>query len=629
MTAYTQADEKPAGMYMEAASSPFAKYSAERRLALVALLPPDSSILKFHQSLCPGCVEDGKFGKMLIDAVTYARKGKVWISKRCEEHGIFRELSWSDFSLYKRAERYQDAGIRLFNPEIDNADISCPLDCGLCSEHESHTGLGNIVVTNRCDINCWYCFFYAKEGEPVYEPTQNQIEFMLRRLKNEKPISCNSVQFTGGEPTLRDDIADIVRIAKELNYDHIQLNTNGINLARNPQLAPKLREAGISNLYMSFDGVTPQTNPKNYWEVPAALDNCHKAGIGVVLVPTVIGGVNDHEIGDIVRFALDNLHAVRGTNFQPVSLVGRMPEKMRKSQRITIPGTIKRIEEQMDGQIGREDFFTVPCAKNITDFLEAVSQRPKYRLSVHFQCGMATYAFKDGDNVVPITRFFDVEGFFEYLSELTNSLRNGRYRKISTTLALTRLALKLGKFVDDEKKPKNLNFKKIMRGAIVKGDFKALADFHNNALFIGMMHFQDPYNWDIDRIHKCDIHYAVPDGRILPFCTFNVIPELYRDSVQRRFSVPAENWEKKTGKKLADDMYVRGFTEGQMREIRAVYDKCRKAFSKPELEPDWGSDEIEEDEFLKAEIERKLHISPGEFNPKKQACHRRDGCGFS
>ncbi len=625
MNVYPQASENTAERYMEAASSPFAKYSAERRRALLVLLPPDSSILKFHQSLCPGCVEESKFGKMLIDAVTYVRKGKVWMSKRCEEHGVFRELSWSDFSLYRKAERYQDAGIQLFNPGIVKADISCPADCGLCSEHESHTGLGNIVVTNRCDLDCWYCFFYAKEGEPVYEPTQNQIEFMLRRMKNEKPIGCNSVQFTGGEPTLRDDIADIVRIAKELNYSHIQLNTNGINLARNPQLAIRLREAGISNLYMSFDGVTPQTNPKNYWEAPAALENCRKAGIGVVLVPTVIGGVNDHEIGDIMRFAVENINAVRSVNFQPVSLVGRMPEKLRKKQRITIPGTIKRIEEQTNGQIGREDFFPVPCAKNITDFLEAVSQQPKYRLSVHFQCGMATYAFKNGDSITPITRFFDVEGFFEYLSELTSGLRSSSYRKISTTLAMTRLAMKLKKFVDEDKKPKDLNFTKIMRGAIMKGDFKALADFHNNALFIGMMHFQDPYNWDIDRIHKCDIHYAVPDGRILPFCTFNVIPELYRDSVQRKFSVPADEWENRTGRRLSDDRYVRNFSEEQMRAIREKYDRCRKPAARPE--PDWGSDEIEADEFFRAEIEKKLHLNARESSATSRRHPAGAGCG--
>lgn len=617
VTAYSQAIEKTVDKFLEVAVSPYVKnYSPERREALLALLPKDAQLLKFHQSLCPGCVDEEKFDKMKIDAVTYARHGKVWVSKRCEEHGAFRELSWSDYEMYRKAERFQDPGIKILNPNIDKSqfEIDCPTDCGLCVEHESHTGLGNIVITNRCDLTCWYCFFYAKEGEPIYEPTMDQIKFMLTRMKNEKPVGCNSVQFTGGEPTIREDLPDIIRAAKELHYGHVQLNTNGINLARNPELAMRLHAAGVSNLYMSFDGMSPQTNPKNYWEAQSALENCYKAGIGVVLVPTVIGGVNDHELGDIIRFGMGNLHVVRSTNFQPVSLVGRMPEKLRKRQRITIPGAIKRIEEQTDGQIGREDFFPVPCAKQITDFIEAVKQEPKYRLSIHFQCGMATYAFKDGASMVPITRFFDIEGFFEYLDELTKELRASKHRKIRTPIVLAKLALNLKKYVDDEKKPKSLNFVKVMRGAVQGGNYHGLADFHNNSLFVGMMHFQDPYNWDIDRIHKCDIHYATPDGRILPFCTFNVIPELYRDRIQRKFSIPASEWEKRTGKKLGDDKHHRKLTPDEMRAIKANYDKHRRLLMKPEIEPDWGENEIEEDEILKADIESKLHLQPKEHS---------------
>ncbi len=584
------------------AVSPYVKgYTAERKEKLLGLVPEDGKAIKFHQSLCPGCVEEEKFSGMKIDSVTYAWNGKVWIAKDCKEHGVFRELSWSDYEMYKKAERYQDRGIRLLNPNIEKPaeDINCPVDCGLCAEHESHTGLGNIVVTNRCDLSCWYCFFYAKEREPIYEPTMEQIKFMLARMRNEKPINANSIQFTGGEPTLRDDLTDIVRSAKELGYKHIQLNTNGINLAHKPELSKKLHEAGVSNLYMSFDGMTPQTNPKNYWEALSVIENCHKADIGVVLVPTVIGGVNDHELGDIVRFGMGNSHVVRGVNFQPVSLVGRMPDRLRKKQRITIPGAIRRIEEQMDGQIGREDFFPVPCVKQVTDFIEAVKQEVQYRLSVHFQCGMATYVFRDGDSIVPITRFFDVEGFFEYLGGLTDEMKSSKHKRIKKSMVLGKLALNVRKFVDNDKKPKHLDFLKVLRGAVQGGDYRGLAEFHNNSLFIGMMHFQDPYNWDIDRIHKCDIHYATPDGLILPFCTFNVIPELYRDRVQRKFSMPAADWEKKSGKKLSDDRHVCRLSEEEKARITADYDKYRKAAGK-ETEPDWGWDETGKDEHEKS-----------------------------
>jgi len=151
-------------------------------------------------------------------------------------------------------------------------------------------------VTNRCDLSCWYCFFFAKEGEPIYEPTLEQIRAMLRNMKNEKPVGANAVQLTGGEPSLREDIVDIVRIAKEEGYDHIQFNTDGINFSKNPRLIKDLRKAGVNVSYLSFDGVTPETNPKNYWEIPDILENCRKYKMQIVLVPTIIKGVNDHSL---------------------------------------------------------------------------------------------------------------------------------------------------------------------------------------------------------------------------------------------------------------------------------------------------------------------------------------------
>lgn len=582
------------------AVSPHVKnFTYERKAALAAIVPKDARMLKFHQSLCPGCVEEKKWNNIKIDAVTYARNKKVWIAKYCKEHGFTKELYWGDYEMFKKAENFQDPGIKIFNPHIDKSqfDINCPVDCGLCAEHESHTGLGNIVVTNRCDLSCWYCFFYAKGEDPIYEPTREQIRFMLKRMRDVKPVGANSVQFTGGEPTLREDLPEIVRDAKEIGYDHVQLNTNGINLARYPELAKKLRKEGVSNLYMSFDGMTPQTNPKNYWEAQQAIKSCRDAGIGVVLVPTVIGGINDHELGDIIRFGFANIDAVRSVNFQPVSLVGRMPDKLRKRQRITIPGTIKRVEEQTDGQIGREAWFPVPCAKQITDFIEAIKQEPKYRLSVHFACGMATYVFKDGDRIVPITDFFDIESFFNYIGELTQQINNAKIRKVSVPLAISKLMLNVRKFVDNEKKPKDLKFIRMLTGAISGANYHGLAEFHQKSLFLGMMHFQDPFNWDIDRVHKCNIHYATPDGKVLPFCTFNVIPELYRDKIQRKFSVTVEEWEKRTGKKIEADRFHRSLSKEEMLKIKDTYDKYRRYKHKIHLEPDWGDEEPEKTAF--------------------------------
>ncbi len=395
------------------------------------------------------------------------------------------------------------------------------------------------------------CFFYARRTGYVYEPSVEQIRQMVRVAKSIKPVATNAVQLTGGEPTLRDDLIEIIRAIKEEGIDHIQLNTNGIRLALEPDLALKVREAGVNTVYLSFDGVDEKTNPKNHQEVPKILENCRRAELGIVLVPTIIKTVNDHQLGDIIRYGVDNIDIVRGVNFQPVSLVGSMPKREREKYRITIPDAIKKIEEQTDGEISRDDFYPVPSVTPISHFVEALTGTPQYELTTHFACGMATYVFKENGKLLPITRFVDVEGLFEYLNEKAESLTNSRIK----TIRALKGVIDIRRFVDFEKAPKEFDISKILFDVLVRHDYSTLGQFHAKALFIGMMHFMDLYNYDIERVKRCEIHYATPDGRIIPFCAFNVMPEIYRDKIHAEFGIPIEEWEKRTGRKLKDDIY--------------------------------------------------------------------------
>ncbi|HDD46257.1 MAG TPA: radical SAM protein [Candidatus Aenigmarchaeota archaeon] len=499
-----------------------------------------------------------KCGRVL-DAIVYEENGKVWIERKCPEHGKLKEVYWESAEYYDRARKYYDAGIRLENPNMSKIGVSginCPYDCGLCSLHKSHTALINLVVTNRCDLSCWYCFFYAREGDPIYEPSLEQIRSMLKILREQRPVAANAVQITGGEPTLREDLVEIVKIAKGLGFDHVQVNTDGINLALNPELAIKLREAGTNTIYMSFDGISERANPKNHYEVPLALENLRKAKLGVVLVPTVIRGVNDHEIGGIVNFGLNHIDIVRGINFQPVSLVGRMPAKLREKQRITIPGVISLLEEQSNGAIAKEDFYPIPVITPVSHFVKAFTGKPQYTLSNHFACGAATYVYLDKEkkSVIPLPRFIDVDGFMEYLKEKTEELKKGKSKKI---IAI-KLLLKLRRFVIKEKQPKGFNITKLLFNALIKHNYSALGALHHKVLFIGMMHFMDKYNYDIERVQRCNIHYVLPNGKVVPFCTFNVFPEIYRDKIQRQHSISWTEWKKRNkGKKLEDEKYKR------------------------------------------------------------------------
>lgn len=509
------------------------------------LLVVKGRVIKTTKSLCPECVK-------ILPATIFEQDNKVWITKKCPDHGEVTELYWGDYEMYKKAREAEYEGKGILNPTT-HITKGCPFDCGLCKIHKSHTALANIVLTNRCDLTCWYCFFYAKKGDRIYEPSIDQIRTMLRTLRSQQPVAPNCIQLTGGEPALRDDIFEIVRLVRKEGFDHVQFNTNGIRLANEPDFARKLREAGVNVIYLSFDGVTPESNPKNHWEIPKIIDNCRNGGPAIVLVPTMIKGKNDHELGDIIRFGFDNVDQVRSVNIQPVSLVGRMPRRERKRHRITIPEVIKRIEEQTNGQIGREAFFAIPSVTGVSHLVEAITGHPTYELSNHFACGAATYIFKEGDQMIPITEFLDVAGFLEFC-ERTATMYDGR--KVNRWGKL-KLLWNLRKFIDKKRQPKALSIRNLLWQIFQKGDYSGLRAFHHSSLFIGIMHFMDLYNYDIERVKQCNIHYAMPDGTIVPFCAFNVIPAHYRDKIQEEYSIPPEQWEREHNKKLKDDKYQR------------------------------------------------------------------------
>jgi uncharacterized radical SAM superfamily Fe-S cluster-containing enzyme len=506
---------------------------------------------------------------MILDAEVFEREGKVFMSKTCPTHGECEELYFGSYEMYKKFSTYWMDGKGAHAPNVRIDKCSCPNNCGLCTNHLSHSGLSNMIITNRCDLTCWYCFFYVKkglEGAYLYEPNMEQVRAMMKTLKAEKPIAGNSIQITGGEPMLRDDIAEIIKIMKEEGVDHVQLNTNGIKLAISPDTMRQVRMAGVSNLYLSFDGVTPRTNPKNHWEVPYTLESARKCGMTVVFVPTVIKSINDHELGGIIRYAQKNLDVVHAVNFQPVSLTGRMTRKEREKYRITIPDCIERIEEQTNGEISKDGWFPVPSCMPMTNIIEAFSKKPKYELSIHFACGAGTYVFEDVETkkLIPLTSFVDIKGVLEYFEEKADEIKSGANRY----WAMLEVVRKLKQFVNKDKQPRGLDLAKMFSSILLKRNFDSVGSWHVRSLFLGMMHFQDKYNEDLERLQRCDIHYLTPDLRIIPFCAFNVIPEWYRDRIQKKFSIPVEEWEKAHGQTLEAGLYRglmrRGKPEAQM-----------------------------------------------------------------
>jgi hypothetical protein len=484
-------------------------------------------LLRKTESVCPVCLKR-------INAKVVEENSKVFLRKECAFHGSFSEIYWSDAELFKRFSRFQERGFTIENPAV-KVSSGCPYDCGLCKVHESQTLLGVIDVTNRCNLKCGYCFANSAVAGYLYEPSFKEIEFMLDTLRKEKPLAAFAVLFSGGEPTIRKDMPDIVRAARNKGFTQILLATNGINIAGDLSLAKKLHEAGVSNLYLKCNGLTDKTNPENFFVLQKIIENCRKSGLQVTLVPTIINGFNDHEVFPLVKFALDNIDVVRAVNFQPVSFCGRMPAEKRKKQRFTIPDLIYALEKQSNGLIDRNAFFPIPSVVPLSVLAEKFLNEKQVLLSAHPLCGAASYLFKEKGKVVPINHFLNINNFLEELNELTKEkTKNGIIEKV---LTLDKLRKILKNNVVDRKVPSCLNFNKLFID-LIKGDFSTLTEFHSKSLFIGIMHFQDPYNMDIARVKKCVIHYTTPDGRIIPFCAYNSMG--YREKIEKANAKPLQ-----------------------------------------------------------------------------------------
>ncbi len=483
-------------------------------------------LVKRTKSLCPVC-------KSVLEADIVEEGGKVWLDRTCPEHGAFHDLYWSDYSMYDRFDRYDSVGRGVENPVAVVAPETCPGSCGLCSNHKSGTLLANIDLTNRCNLNCDFCFANARACGFVYEPSFDEIVGMLQLLRDEKPVPAPAVQFSGGEPTMRDDLMDLIRKAKELGFPQVQIATNGIKLGKDIDYVRNLRDAGLSTVYLHFDGVTQETNPKFRID-DLVVKNCETVGLGIVLVPTVIKGRNDQEVGAILKYAADHVSVVRGVNFQPIAFTGAAGQDDVARERITIPELIAEIERQTDGVLKKDDFYPVPCVLPFSDLVETYTGRPQIRFTAHQHCGAATYAFVTENGLVPINRMVDVDKFFDLLKKMTENLKKGgSINKYKTLLAGIR---DLRATVKEESGIGNTEFWKLIGKALLYQNFDALKSFHWNALFIGSMHFMDRYNYDLSRVQRCCIHYATPEGRLIPFCTYNSGP-VYREQVWKKHAL--------------------------------------------------------------------------------------------
>jgi tetraether lipid synthase len=451
-------------------------------------------MLRSTTSICPRC-------RRVLNAQLLERDGRVVLARVCPEHGPFEAVVYGDAERYHEIQRFNKPGEEPLERQTETID-GCPHDCGICPEHAQHTCLGIIEVNTACNLDCPICFADSGTGpqEHGFSLTLEQVEAMLDAFVRAEG-EPEAVQLSGGEPSIHPQILEMLRAAMDRGIQLVMLNTNGIRLARDPRFAPALAEIGV-HVYLQFDGLRENTQltirGKDLTEEKLrALDRCAEAGVSVSLAAAVERGVNEAEVGEIVRFGIEH-PAVTGVFFQPVTHSGRFRVDSDPLDKLTNPDVIDAICEQLPEWFRADDFVPVPCCSPT--------------------CRSATFALYDGEDLVPLPRLVDVEDYLDYVSnravpdpDVRRALEGLWSAKAAGGTATA--AERLECVVCSTAMPEEL------REVAAQGFMIVVQDF------------QDPYTLDIEKLRKCCVSEIVPDGRLIPFCAYNSVG--YREQIRR------------------------------------------------------------------------------------------------
>ena len=498
------------------------------------------------RSVCPECGQ-------ILEATLFDEDHKVWMTKTCPEHGHYTELisSDTDFFLHRRRTHYEfPTGVT--SPHVSQSG-NCPFDCGLCANHLSTPCQVNIDLTNRCNLNCPICFANANAKGRVFDFTLEQLEPILDKALAMRPNKPVSIQYAGGEPTIHPDFIEAVRMAKDKGTLDVQVASNGLKFAQSEEFTRQAAEAGLNVVYLQFDGLTDdiytQSRGRPLVETKdRAIENLRKHKIMVCLVPTIVKGMNDHQLGDILNYAIENSDVVTAVSFQPVSLTGRIDASQRQAMRYTMADMARDIQAQTGILDMYRDWYPYSIINPVSRLVEALTGEPKVHFNCHPHCGVATYMIidKETGQTTPLTKFLDLEAAMADINAEAEAIEKHPWRKKLTRIQILR---KLKKHFDPDQAPEGLEFEHIVNfvnGFINAKDLDTYKNrgrlFHLmgdrfNVMLLTAMHFQDNYNFELDRVQHCVIHYAAPNGRFYPFCTWNSGP-CHRIGVEEAYSRP-------------------------------------------------------------------------------------------
>src|SRR5262245_54144932 len=444
----------------------------------------------FTNSLCPECLK-------ALQAKVIIQNNKVYLLKTCPEHGQQRALLSSDAKYYLSQGQYNKPGTlpKHFQKRVE---LGCPLDCGLCTDHEQHTCLALIEITEACNLRCPTCFADSDVGR--YSPL-DEVERMLDTVVENEGYA-DVVQISGGEPTIHPQILDIVAMAKQKRIKALMINTNGVRIARDEDFVRALCQfKGNFEIYLQFDGFRQSTYEElrglDLREVKErAIANLTKYEIPINLTATIQRGANEDEIGEIVKFGVAQ-KMVRGITFQPVTNVG-CHETFNPLDRTTVPDGIRAIDEQTGGMFRFTDFVPLPC---------------------HSDCISMTYAYVKGKKVRPLPRYLDVKQYLDVVGNQINFKIDDMKGVIGSAL------MRLWSASMPLSTPNALrDFACCLPVAPQQLDQKEHGTLlYENMFRIVIIAFMDAWNFDVRSAKKCCVHFVVPDGNIIPFCAYNTI----------------------------------------------------------------------------------------------------------
>jgi hypothetical protein len=437
----------------------------------------------FHgqtQSLCETCLD-------LVPAKIIIEDDKVYYLKRCRNHGVQKTLISDDIEYWRQQKLWIKPGDRPLTVQT-RTEAGCPFDCGLCPDHEQHSCLAIIEINEACNLACPVCFANATDVHGSHRPLA-EIEQMLDVLVGSEG-EPDLVQLSGGEPTIHPDFFAILDMVKRRPIRHVMINTNGVRIAQDPEFVRRLATyAPKLEVYLQFDSMSDHAlmdlrGAKLSRIRQQALLALEAVGLSTTLVAVVKRGVNDHEVADIVRHALE-WNCVRGVTFQPVQDAGRNEHFDENENRVLL--TQIRREVGRSGVFGTEDMIPLPCNPD--------------QISIG-------YGLRQRKDVTPLTRLLPKE----LLLNGPNTISYEAYPELRAKI-LDLLSLATAQANTEEKLAGLLC---CLPHAIVPEELS-----YANSFRVVILQFLDRYNFDIGTVKRSCVHFVTDEGQIIPFDTYN------------------------------------------------------------------------------------------------------------